>query len=65
MAMRITADCVACTACENECPNGAISRDPDTGRYRIDPARCTECVGFYEESQCVAVCPVGACVPAA
>ncbi len=64
MAMRITDDCIGCTACEPECPNRAISADPATGRYRIDPALCTECAGFYEESQCVAVCPVGACVPA-
>ena len=24
----------------------------------IDPALCTECVGHYETSQCVEVCPV-------
>ena len=24
----------------------------------IDPARCTECVGHFEEPQCVVVCPV-------
>ena len=24
----------------------------------IDPARCTECVGHYDEPQCVVVCPV-------
>jgi ferredoxin len=24
----------------------------------IDPALCTECVGHYDEPQCVAVCPV-------
>ncbi len=26
--------------------------------FEIDPARCTECVGHFEESQCVIVCPV-------
>lgn len=62
MALMITQDCTACAACEPECPNDAISLGKG-GIYRIDPDRCTECVGFYEESQCEAVCPVGACVP--
>ena len=26
--------------------------------YEIDPELCTECVGHYETSQCVEVCPV-------
>jgi ferredoxin len=26
--------------------------------YVIDPARCTQCVGHYDEPQCVVVCPV-------
>lgn len=26
--------------------------------YVIDPARCTECVGHFDEAQCVVVCPV-------
>ena len=26
--------------------------------YVIDPAKCTECVGFYDKEQCAAVCPV-------
>ena len=25
--------------------------------------KCTECVGFHEEPQCAAVCPVDCCVP--
>ena len=24
----------------------------------LDPEKCTECVGHYEEPQCVVVCPV-------
>jgi ferredoxin len=24
----------------------------------IDPARCNECVGHFDEPQCVVVCPV-------
>ena len=61
MAYKITEDCIACGACLPECPNEAISEgDP---AYIIDPAKCTECVGFFSESQCALVCPVAACVP--
>ena len=31
--------------------------------YYIVPDKCTECVGFHEEPQCAAVCPVDCCVP--
>jgi len=31
--------------------------------YYIIPGKCTECVGFHEEPQCAAVCPVDCCVP--
>jgi ferredoxin len=30
--------------------------------YVIDPGRCTECVGHFDEPQCQQVCPV-ACIP--
>jgi ferredoxin len=30
--------------------------------YQIDPRRCTECVGHFDEPQCVQLCPV-ACIP--
>lgn len=30
--------------------------------YVIDPDRCTECVGHFDEPQCVALCPVD-CIP--
>lgn len=42
--------------CEPECPNDAISMGFET--YQIDPAKCTECVGFYEHSTCQRVCPI-------
>jgi ferredoxin len=29
----------------------------------IDPARCTECVGFYERQMCQVECPVECCLP--
>lgn len=30
--------------------------------YYIVSDKCTECVGFYEEPQCAAVCPIDCCV---
>jgi ferredoxin len=56
MALLINEDCINCDVCEPECPNNAISQGDET--YVIDPAKCTECVGHFDESQCVAVCPV-------
>ncbi len=62
MALMIVAeDCINCGACEPECPNHAISQTDET--YVIDPELCTECVGYFEESQCVSVCPVECIVP--
>ena len=60
MALIITDECINCDVCEPECPNEAISMGPEI--YRIDPGRCTECVGHFDEPQCVQVCPV-ACIP--
>ena len=61
MALYITEDCIACDACLPECPNEAITEgDPI---YVINPDLCTECVGFYDEPQCAAVCPTDACQP--
>ncbi len=61
MALMITDECINCDVCEPECPNGAISQGDDI--YLVDASKCTECVGHYDESQCVAVCPVDAIVP--
>ena len=60
MAMKITEECINCDVCEPECPNNAISPGPEI--YVIDPNLCTECVGHYDEPQCVQVCPVD-CIP--
>lgn len=35
----------------------------DMDVYFIVTDKCTECVGFHEEPQCAAVCPVDCCVP--
>ena len=58
MAMLITEECILCGACEPECPNEAISEGEEL--YVVDFNLCTECVGFYDEQQCVLVCPVDA-----
>jgi ferredoxin len=60
MALKITDDCINCDVCEPACPNQAISMGPEF--YVIDPARCTECVGHFDEPQCAMLCPV-ACIP--
>jgi len=57
MAYIIIDECTACGVCIDECPNEAIS---EGDIYLIDPDLCTECVGFYDEAQCVEVCPVEA-----
>jgi len=31
--------------------------------YYIVIDKCTECVGWHEEPQCAAVCPVDCCIP--
>ncbi|MFT5914480.1 MAG: ferredoxin [Flammeovirgaceae bacterium] len=31
--------------------------------YYIVTDKCTECMGFHEEPQCAAVCPVDCCIP--
>lgn len=30
--------------------------------FYIVPDKCTECVGFHDEPQCAAVCPVDCCI---
>jgi len=60
MALLITDECINCDVCESACPNQAISMGPEF--YRIDPDRCTECIGHFDEPQCVMLCPV-ACIP--
>ena len=60
MSLMITDECINCDVCEPECPNEAISAGLEI--YEIDPARCTECVGHFNEPQCQQVCPVD-CIP--
>ncbi len=60
MALKITDECINCDVCEPECPNEAIYQGEEI--YEIDPNKCTECVGHYDEPQCQQVCPVD-CIP--
>ena len=60
MALMITEQCINCDVCEPECPNQAIY--PGELIYHIDPDRCTECVGHFDQPQCQQVCPVD-CIP--
>jgi len=60
MALIITDECINCDVCEPACPNEAISMGEEI--YVIDPARCTECVGHFDEPQCAQLCPVS-CIP--
>jgi len=60
MALLITDECINCDVCEPECPNEAIYMGDEI--YEIDHSKCTECVGHYDEPQCVEVCPVD-CIP--
>ena len=52
MAYAISDECIACGACSEECPVGAISEGD--GKFQIDPDACIEC------GACAGVCPVGA-----
>ena len=61
MALLINEECVNCGVCEPECPNEAITEGEDI--YVIEPSKCTECVGHFDEAQCVSVCPVDCIVP--
>jgi len=57
MAYKIVASsCTGCSACEPECPNQAIVEK--NGTFLIKPEKCTECIGHFDEPQCVAACPV-------
>ncbi|WP_201573860.1 YfhL family 4Fe-4S dicluster ferredoxin [Psychrobacter sp. H8-1] len=60
MALLITDECINCDVCEPVCPNEAISEGEDI--YVIDPDLCTECVGHFDEPQCVVICPID-CIP--
>jgi ferredoxin len=55
MAYVITDECIACGACESECPVSCIKQEGD--KYVINKEECTEC------GSCEGVCPVDAPKP--
>ncbi len=60
MAFEIVESCVNCYACEPLCPNQAIyAASP---HFLIAADKCTECVGDFEEAQCVGICPIEAAI---
>lgn len=56
MALKILKTCINCDMCEPECPNKAIYMGDSI--YQIDPEKCTECIGHYDEPQCMLCCPI-------
>ena len=44
------------------CSNLQTQEPVDMDVYYITHGKCTECVGFHDEPQCAAVCPVDCCV---
>jgi ferredoxin len=56
MALKITAACVNCSACETLCPNQAISEAKP--HFEIDTLKCSECLGYYDAPQCAEICPI-------
>ncbi|MCG6538377.1 MAG: 4Fe-4S binding protein [Syntrophales bacterium LBB04] len=55
MSYAITDECIACGACESECPAEAIGEGEE--KYVIDSNLCTDC------GTCADQCPVEAIVP--
>lgn len=45
-------------AADADSPNAPKANDV----YYITSDKCTECVGFHDEPQCAAVCPVDCCI---
>ena len=60
MVLFIMDECINCDVCQPECPNDTMT--PGAQIYEIDPHKCTECVGHFDEPQCRQVCPVD-CIP--
>lgn len=58
MAYRInTEGCKLCGNCMSACPEGAISKNIETGQMQIDPDKCISC------DVCACVCGEGCIIP--
>ena len=66
MAVIIDESCITCDACMQNCPVNAIVDDMNnpTGnkRYYVQPEKCVECVGLFDDPQCAAICPSIGCI---
>lgn len=66
MSVIIDDTCITCDACMQQCPVNAIVDDGNnpTGnnRYYVQPEKCIECVGVYDDPQCAAICPSIGCI---
>ncbi len=56
MALKIINTCVNCYACEPVCPSQAIYKAD--AHFLINPRKCTECVGDFDDPQCATICPI-------
>lgn len=66
MSVIINDTCITCDACLQQCPVNAILDDQNnpTGKkqYYVQPDKCVECVGIYDDPQCAAICPSIGCI---
>jgi ferredoxin len=66
MSVIIDDSCITCDACLQQCPVNAIVDDQNnpTGKkqYYVQPEKCVECVGIYDDPQCAAICPSIGCI---
>ncbi len=66
MSVIIDDTCITCDACLQNCPVDAIVDDMSnpTGesRYYVQPEKCVECVGIFDDPQCAAICPSIGCI---
>jgi Fe-S-cluster-containing dehydrogenase component len=66
MSVIINDTCITCDACLQNCPVEAIVDDASnpTGnsRYYVQPEKCVECVGIFDDPQCAAICPSIGCI---
>jgi len=66
MSVIIDDTCIKCDACLQQCPVDAIVDDGNNPlgleRYYVQPEKCIECVGVYDDPQCAAICPSIGCI---